>query len=213
MLELTDENFEKEISNAKKPVLVDFFAIWCPPCSILSPILEKIEEEFKEKVIFAKVNVDAAPKTSQKYGINPIPTVILFKGGKPISEFIGARPESDVREWLKDNLENEKDGVKKIIQEVEEDKSSSPPSLSLREISVYEEYAKKNGFRLNPNRKVVEGVVKSLLEREKKFGFRYCPCRRITGNPEEDKKIICPCQFHRLEIEKDGHCLCGLFVR
>lgn len=109
MLELTDENFEKEISNAKKPVLVDFFAIWCPPCSILSPILEKIEEEFKEKVIFAKVNVDAAPKTSQKYGINPIPTVILFKGGKPISEFIGARPENEIRKWLEEVLkENEK---------------------------------------------------------------------------------------------------------
>jgi len=80
-------------------------------------------------------------------------------------------------------------------------------------IRKYEEYAKKNRFRLNPNRKVVEGVIKSLLEREKKFGARYCPCRRITGNPEEDKKIICPCAYHRLEIEKDGHCLCGLFVK
>ena len=54
-------------------------------------------------------------------------------------------------------------------------------------IQEVEEYAKKNGFRLNPNRKVVEGVVKSLLEREKKFEARYCPCRRITGNPEEKR--------------------------
>ena len=192
MLELTDENFEKEISNAKKPVLVDFFAIWCPPCSILSPILEKIEEEFKEKVIFAKVNVDAAPKTSQKYGINPIPTVILFKGGKPISEFIGARPENEIREWLKDNLENEKDGVKKIIQEVEEDKSSSPPSLSLREISVYEEYAKKNGFRLNPNRKMVERVVKSLLEREKNLVFGIVHVEELPGTRRKIKKLFVP---------------------
>ena len=105
------------------------------------------------------------------------------------------------------------ENIEKIIQEVEEDKSSSPPSLSLREISVYQEYAKKNGFSLNPNRKIVEGIVKSLLEREKKFGGRYCPCRRITGNPEDDKKIICPCAYHREELERDGHCLCRLFVR
>jgi len=80
-------------------------------------------------------------------------------------------------------------------------------------IREYEEYSKENGFSLNPNRKVVEGIIKSLLEREKNFGFQYCPCRRVTGNSEEDKKIICPCVFHREEIERNGHCLCGLFVK
>lgn len=80
-------------------------------------------------------------------------------------------------------------------------------------IQEYKEYVRENGFSLNPNRKMVEGIVKSLLEREKKFSARYCPCRRITGNEEDDKKIICPCVFHRQEIEKDGHCLCGLFVK
>jgi len=80
-------------------------------------------------------------------------------------------------------------------------------------IRKYEEYAKKNGFSLNPNKKIVEGIVKSLLEREKKFGMRYCPCRKISGNLADDKKIICPCAYHRLEIERDGHCLCGLFVK
>jgi len=80
-------------------------------------------------------------------------------------------------------------------------------------IREYEEYAKKNGFSLNPNKKVVEGIVKSLLEREKRFGQRYCPCRKITGNFEEDKKIICPCEFHRQEIKRNGHCLCELFVK
>lgn len=80
-------------------------------------------------------------------------------------------------------------------------------------IQDYQEYAKKNGFSLNPNKKVVEEIVKVLLEREKKFGARYCPCRRITGNKKEDKKIICPCFFHREEIKKYGHCLCNLFVK
>ena len=80
-------------------------------------------------------------------------------------------------------------------------------------IKEYEEYARKNGFQLNPNRKVVEGIVKSLLEREDKFGARYCPCRRVTGNQKEDEKIICPCVYHKEEIARDGHCFCRLFVK
>jgi ferredoxin-thioredoxin reductase catalytic chain len=76
-----------------------------------------------------------------------------------------------------------------------------------------EEYAKANGFRLNPDRKIAEGVAKGLLMREEKFGKKYCPCRRVTGNFEEDKKIICPCIYHKEEIEKDGHCHCNLFVK
>jgi thioredoxin len=104
MIILTDENFEKELSSFEKPVLVDFFAVWCLPCSVLSPILEKMESEFGERVIFTKVNVDSAPQTSQKYGINPIPTVILFKKGNPFSEFVGLKPESEIREWLENHL-------------------------------------------------------------------------------------------------------------
>jgi len=80
-------------------------------------------------------------------------------------------------------------------------------------IKGYEEYAEKNGFRLNPDREAVERIVKGLLENEKKYGFRYCPCRRISGDSKEDSKKICPCFWHREEIEKDNHCLCGLFVR
>ncbi len=100
MINLTDDNFEKEIQDSKKPVLVDFFAEWCPPCQILSPILEKLEKERAEQIVFAKINVDMAPKTSRKFGINPIPTVILFKDGKPISGFVGLKPESEIRKWL-----------------------------------------------------------------------------------------------------------------
>ncbi len=100
MMNLTDENFEKEISNQKTPVLVDFFAVWCPPCSALSPILEKLEKEYEGKVVFARVDVENAPQTSQKFGINPIPTVILIKDGKPIDGFVGVKSEPAVREWL-----------------------------------------------------------------------------------------------------------------
>ncbi len=80
-------------------------------------------------------------------------------------------------------------------------------------IKGYEEYAKKNGFKLNPNRQIVKAIAKGLLEREKTYGFRYCPCRRVTGNKEEDEKLICPCFWSREEIEKQGYCVCRLFSK
>ena len=79
-------------------------------------------------------------------------------------------------------------------------------------IKKYQEYALEKGIRLNPNEKIVEGVVQAILNREKTFGKKYCPCRRMT-NTKEDKKIICPCVYHLDEIEKDGHCYCNLFVK
>lgn len=80
-------------------------------------------------------------------------------------------------------------------------------------IKAYSEYAKQNGFQLNPERKTVERIIKGLLANEKTKGAKYCPCRRISGNPEEDAKKICPCAFHKDEIAKDGRCFCGLFTK
>ena len=202
MIELTDENFEQEIQNADKPVVVDFWAEWCAPCSILTPILEKLAaNEFEGKFILAKVNLAEARTVAQKYGVERIPMVVLFNRGKSISGFIGARPEPIVRELLDKMLKD-----LPIQQDPEEEK--------IKEIiKEYEEYAQKNEFKLNPDREVVERLIKGMLENEKKFGERYCPCRRITGNREEDKGKICPCYWHQEEIERDGHCVCGLFVK
>ena len=171
----------------------------CAPCSILTPILEKLVSEFEGKFILAKVNLNEARRTSQKYGIERIPMVILFQEGKPVSGFIGARPESIVRELLNKMLEDTADS--KNTENIE------------KIIKGYQEYAEKNGFKLNPSREVVERLIKGMLENEKKYGQRYCPCRRVTGNKEKDKGKICPCQWHREEIERDGHCFCGLFVK
>jgi thioredoxin len=102
---LTDENFEKEINSADKPVLVDFFATWCEPCTILAPILEKLAEHFKEKIVLVKANIDEAPRAAQKFGVEKIPTVMLFKNGKPISGFVGLVPENSIKEWLENLLE------------------------------------------------------------------------------------------------------------
>ncbi len=98
---LTDENFEAEIKKSDKPVLVDFFAVWCEPCSMLAPILEKVAEELKDKIILLKANLDDIPLTAQKFKIDRIPTVTLFKNGKLASGFVGLRTGAEIKEWLK----------------------------------------------------------------------------------------------------------------
>ena len=74
-------------------------------------------------------------------------------------------------------------------------------------------HALKNNLRLNPDKKIVARVVRGLLANENKHGLRYCPCRRLTNDPVENKNKICPCLWHQEEIKKDGHCLCYLFVK
>lgn len=76
-----------------------------------------------------------------------------------------------------------------------------------------DEYAKSQGFKLNPDKKIIDFVLKGLLKNKEKHGEIYCPCRIVTGNKQEDKKIICPCIYHKQEIEEDGYCKCQLFVR
>lgn len=80
-------------------------------------------------------------------------------------------------------------------------------------IKKSDEYAKSKGFKLNPNKAIVSGIVKGLLIRKEGFGEIYCPCRKMTGDKKADKRIICPCIYHEEEIEKDGHCFCNLFVK
>lgn len=76
----------------------------------------------------------------------------------------------------------------------------------------YVGYADENGLKLNPNKEITQKLIRGLLENEKKYGKRYCPCRRITGDKKADEKIICPCPYHIDEIKKNGQCFCGLFV-
>jgi len=80
-------------------------------------------------------------------------------------------------------------------------------------IKKYEEYAKENGLVLNPNRVLLEGLAKRLLENEKKYGARYCPCRVAKSQPQIEEKNVCPCFYSKKEIEENGHCLCWLFLK
>jgi len=108
-IEVTDNDFdEKVLEQSKKvPVVVDFWAAWCAPCLRLGPTLENLADEYGGKFILAKLNVDAGPTVSQKYGIMSIPCVKMFKDGEVVDEFIGALPESTVKQWLDKNLGTE----------------------------------------------------------------------------------------------------------
>ena len=76
-----------------------------------------------------------------------------------------------------------------------------------------EKYAEEQGFVLQPDEKRLDFILAGLLRNEENHGFRYCPCRRVTGNKEKDKKIICPCIYHKDEVKNDGHCTCFLFLK
>lgn len=207
-IKLTDDNFEAELNRNDLPVLVDFYASWCEPCTQLAPILEKVALEYAGKLVFAKANLDDIPLAAQQLKVNQIPTVVLFSSGLPVSGFIGMRPEEIVKEWLDQFL---KEAEKKLSVTSENVQGGMDAAAKL--VAEYAGYSQNNGFKLNPDNESVKRVIKGLLANETKYGKKYCPCRRVTGDIGEDAKNICPCAYHKEEIEKDGHCLCNLFVK
>ena len=101
---VSDATFESEVLNSSEPVLVDFWAEWCGPCKMIAPALEEIAAEFKGKVRVAKVNIDENPQSPNAYGVRGIPTLILFKDGKPAATKVGAAPKSALRDWVAGNV-------------------------------------------------------------------------------------------------------------
>jgi thioredoxin 1 len=90
---ISDASFDKEVVNADKPVLVDFWAEWCGPCRMIAPVLEKLADEYAETLKIAKLDVDNNPETMVKYGVQSIPTMILFKDGEPVERLVGYMPK------------------------------------------------------------------------------------------------------------------------
>jgi thioredoxin 1 len=101
---VTDGNFETEVLNASTPVLVDFWAEWCGPCKMIAPALDELAGEFAGRLTVAKVNVDENPTTPNTYSVRGIPTLILFKNGKPAATQVGAVPKGRLKDWISGNI-------------------------------------------------------------------------------------------------------------
>jgi thioredoxin 1 len=104
MLEVTQENFEKEVLNSSLPVMVDFWAVWCGPCKVLGPIVEEIAREYNGKLKVGKVDVDSNQQTSMQFGIRSIPTLLIFKKGKVVDQIVGAVPKHALADKISKHL-------------------------------------------------------------------------------------------------------------
>ena len=102
---VTDENFDTEVLKSAKPIVVDFWAEWCGPCRMIAPILDELSDEFQEKAVVGKVNVDLESDISTKYGITSIPTLLFFKDGKVQNQIMGAVSKADIEKALNDIID------------------------------------------------------------------------------------------------------------
>jgi thioredoxin 1 len=101
---ITEANFDKEVLQSDLPVMVDFWAVWCGPCKVLSPIVDELAKDYAGKLKVGKVNVDENNALAQRYGVMSIPTLKFFKAGKMVGEMIGAAPKAAVESELKKYL-------------------------------------------------------------------------------------------------------------
>ena len=96
LINLTDDNFQKEVKESSVPVLVDFWAVWCAPCRMVAPYIEEIAKEYGDGIKVGKLDVDSNQKTAAEFGIRSIPSLLIFKDGKVAEQIIGAVPKKEI---------------------------------------------------------------------------------------------------------------------
>ncbi len=106
VLHISDDNFQKEVLESDKPVMVDFWASWCGPCLALAPIIDEIAETYSDKIKICKLNVDENQKTAMQYGIKGIPTILFFKNGQVVEQSVGLVPKDYLEDLIKKVIES-----------------------------------------------------------------------------------------------------------
>jgi thioredoxin 1 len=116
LLEIDDSTFEAQVLQADKPVLVDFWAPWCGPCKAIGPVVEKLAQNYADKILFAKCNADDSQEITAKYGIKSVPTLMFFKNGNVYDKITGMTNQAKIEEVLKKILAGEQGAAPFIVQ-------------------------------------------------------------------------------------------------